>query len=675
MDRRTSHAPRDQQAAASSGPKRLTQIAFGHWTIDTARRWLFILALTLTVALPSAARAQTRSSSSAVLILAPEISGRQVLEALAEPQWSELSARSSFALSSAAVPGPDTLNSAYLTIGAGRRMAWSATALPPDAGALTATVTTAGKSVDHLGPRRSQADSALGADGKGRRHTLPGGPDAWVSAASTLARLSDLLIVELPPVDADSALRFAADLARSVDGQGALIVLTSPNPDHAPGGQFGHLAPALLLGEGWNGASATSATTRTPGLLSNTDLAPTLLARLGIPVPRTMEGHVARPAAASLGELAAYERHVRAVGAATIPVLIGWSVCAFVAVGWVLLALRRSPTVAQAGAGRALLGGVVAAPIAMLLVGVASSPGEVQLAVSVGGVTLVIAVAAALLGKRASPLFASFAMLAGVLIGDLLTGGRLLAACLLGDFVNTGVRFYGIGNEYEGLALGSTVLLPFMAQSLAKPGAELLGREGRLVAAGLWPLTLFVVAAPGLGADFGGAIALAVAYGAGAWLGTGRRLDARQVLPGLLLIVIVVVGVVAMDLMRVPGSRSHVGELAAQVLEGGGGRLWEVLGRKAGMNLRMATTPYSLAGLAAVAVLGAICYHLLAASVRRVVASRPLLRLGSSATLLGAVVAATLNDSGIVAGGLAAGCVLLLWLDVMLQDRPTIKSG
>jgi hypothetical protein len=94
-----------------------------------------------------------------------------------------------------------------------------------------------------------------------------------------------------------------------------------------------------------------------------------------------------------------------------------------------------------------------------------------------------------------------------------------------------------------------------------------------------------------------------------------------------------------------------------------------VISRKAAMNVRMATTPYSLAGLAAVAVLGAICYHLVAARVRRVVASRPLLRAGSIATLSGAAVALALNDSGIVAGGLAAGCVLLLWLDAMLEDR------
>ena len=94
----------------------------------------------------------------------------------------------------------------------------------------------------------------------------------------------------------------------------------------------------------------------------------------------------------------------------------------------------------------------------------------------------------------------------------------MLHGCLLGDFVNTGVRFYGIGNEYEGLALGTTALLPFMAQSLWKPGAEVFRKEGWLLATGLWPVALVVVAAPALGADFGGALSLAVAYGAGAWL-------------------------------------------------------------------------------------------------------------------------------------------------------------
>src|SRR3712207_452631 len=82
---------------------------------------------------------------------------------------------------------------------------------------------------------------------------------------------------------------------------GAIVAVVSPNgPQQTP-----KLTPFALVQPGTEGGLLYSSTTRTTGLLSNADVAPTLLAILGVPVPPEMEGRVAemRPGQAQSAEL------------------------------------------------------------------------------------------------------------------------------------------------------------------------------------------------------------------------------------------------------------------------------------------------------------------------------------------------------------------------------------
>ena len=629
---------------------------------------LLLLALFLLIGLSNPAMAQQPGATRAILILVPQASGEQLLQSLSQPEWTALRAQSGVALMSAAVPGPDTPASAYLTLGAGRRVevpTRAADVYPQGVDALIREPIQHGLGVTLLSPRGSESYARLIGSDFASNALLPDHPVDQLLVAQQLLAENRLVIVE--PRSLAEALEFANRLVSRLDPDQDLLVLASLNPDSAPGGQFRHLAPALFWGGSWSQGSARSATTRTPGLISNSDLTPTLLAHLNVPIPGTVEGHPAQPARRSLASLVAFERHVRATGEVTVPVLIGWGVFAFGAVACVLFWIAGAPSSRQVERGRLLLATSAAAPLAMLLAAgpASSSGGQLVAAVLVCEAGLMALVL--VLRRRLPPLLTVLAATSGVILADLLTGGGLLARCLLGDFVNTGVRFYGIGNEYEGLILGASLLVPFWLQAALGPELVTFGRSGWRAAI-LWPVTFAAVAAPALGADFGGALSLGIAYAAGAWLASGRRLRPPQVLAGGLLLMLLALGVVALDLMRPAGARSHVGELAAQVLRGDTGRIADVVGRKLLMNVRMVLTPYSLVGLAAVAALGGICYHRVASRVRDSLASRPLLRAGSGAALLGAAAAFAFNDSGIVAGALAAGCVLLMWLDVLLSD-------
>jgi hypothetical protein len=81
----------------------------------------------------------------------------------------------------------------------------------------------------------------------------------------------------------------AARLVEAARSDGFSVAVAAPNgPPETP-----NLAPFALAQPGSEGGLLYSPTTRTVGLLTNADVAPTLLAVLGVPVPPEMTGRVA----------------------------------------------------------------------------------------------------------------------------------------------------------------------------------------------------------------------------------------------------------------------------------------------------------------------------------------------------------------------------------------------
>jgi hypothetical protein len=514
--------------------------------------------------------------------------------------------------------------------------------------------------------------------------------DGWAPFAEALLRRhgADLLVVDLPRrTGSAEALGVAEGLSKLLDPARDLLVLTSPDPGAPKDGQWRFLSPALLWGQGWGGGLARSTTTRTDGLLANVDLAPTLLARLGVAVPPEMEGHPARPGRGSLPELAGLARHTRVTREVMIPLLLAWGAVALVSVLWATLALLSGRDASRLKSARLLLALAAAFPPAMLLAAWLPAASSVDLAARIVLIGIALAALAALGARGRSPVMGVFVLTTGIVLADLFTGCRMLQRNLMSDFVNSGVRFYGIGNEYEGLLLGSIVLIPFWAEHLrGRDGPEArLSSAGWVLAAALWTLALVGVAAPALGADFGGGLSFAITFLAAGCLAARFRPRPWQVALGGLLVLGVAGALVAADLARPPGSRTHVGELAAKALEHGGGVVLEVAARKVKMNVRMALTPYFLGGIAAVTPLLFLWVQKLGRTAAQTLAGRSLLRGGALCTFVGGLATLVLNDSGVVAWALATGCGLFFLLDLLLDpslasrtvppDPPVMASG
>lgn len=184
---------------------------------------------------------------------------------------------------------------------------------------------------------------------------------------------------------------------------------------------------------------------------------------------------------------------------------------------------------------------------------------------------------------------------AGVILADAATGSRLMADSVLGFNLLAAARFYGLGNEaFAVMATASLLVIMLVAQGIRDSAGKARGwsQARRLKLALVWlalagGVVCVIDAAPMMGADFGGVLALApTLLLAALFLARVRITWARVLLAG---VVTVAVGAAAAfaDWLRPPQVRTHLGRFAQSVLDGD---LWAVLGGKLSTNIRLLTS-------------------------------------------------------------------------------------
>ena len=229
-----------------------------------------------------------------------------------------------------------------------------------------------------------------------------------------------------------------------------------------------------------------------------------------------------------------------------------------------------------------------------------------------------------------------------VLVVDLATGAHLQLSSVLGYNPLVGGRFSGIGNPAFGaLAASALLTATLLAVRLPRPV---------LTVAAIGAVAVLTDGAPRFGADVGGVIALVPGFALLAAAASGRRPTWRGVLVAGGATVAVVAVFAAVDLARPPGSRTHVGRFAADLLGGSDGetlrRKWDadvgLLTRNVATLLVLPVTAgFSVLLARAGTVRGTVGF---ARALRRL----PLLRDGLWACVVAAGLGLVANDSGVV---------------------------
>ena len=364
-------------------------------------------------------------------------------------------------------------------------------------------------------------------------------------------------------------------LARSLRGHDLLIAIEAPPPPKD------HQLAMGIAGAGFDGARLTSDSTRMDGYVLSTDLAPTVLERLGIAVPSPMTGQpIEADGTVDAADLERLDDRLAAIGPRRGPV-IGVNMLI-----WIGLAAIAGLALGARGLRTALplLAMTVAYVPAVLLVTAAIEPSLLAERLVVGLASPALALLTWLLVADWGGLAIAALVSVAVYAVDVVAGSGLTELSLVGPNPALGVRFYGIGNELEATV---AALIPLGT------GAALLAWAPRVsprVAAITFCATALVAVAafaPGrFGADVGAAIGIPVGAAVAVVVclgGTRWRLLAVIVVPLLALGALVVIDLVL-------GGDAH---LTRSVLRAGG---LDHLGQVAERRVRLSGASFSRYG-------------------------------------------------------------------------------
>ncbi|MGC8783839.1 MAG: hypothetical protein ACP5RN_05585 [Armatimonadota bacterium] len=351
------------------------------------------------------------------------------------------------------------------------------------------------------------------------------------------------------------------------------------------------LAPVIMAGSGLPTGVLTSATTRTAGLLSDMDIAPTLRQWHGLPLQ--VGEHPVRVVAedGAFARVRSLAQRCRWNAQGLIPVGILQVAGGLVAV---LTALCAIGTQKASRRARLLLSVAIGALLS-LPAGTVLAPylpaGTLWQYV---GMVLLSAIWLSLLahwGVWEEPFRAYIrvcALTSLVVLADAIGGQHGVKSSMYSAYALSGIRFYGVGNELMGVLVGCALAWGLYGLPTLWGGI-------------LWAAVAVVLAVPGWGANLGGLLTCAVGLGC-AWEGKrahGKRLLLRcagWLIAGLL------TAIAVMWLDSLSASPSHAGEVWLHWRTEGWGAVMDTLSSKAALMVRVLLSPFAWGVLLAIGV-------------------------------------------------------------------------
>jgi hypothetical protein len=494
------------------------------------------------------------------------------------------------------------------------------------------------------------------------------GPQLIVVDSGDLSRVAAVEQITSPELSA----RQHADAVRTLDRvvaraweelpDDALLMVLTPieaeTSETVPG-----LAPAIVYGQGYSGR-LTSSSTQRPGLVTNLDVAATVLDAFGIDPPVQILGNPMTSDAtndslsARIADLTAMDRAAMAIDFARARVVngfIGSTLIVLLMSTWLLIRANKwSAAAARRGAvaSRVALLGVLSVPLASLVMFIVDRhPEDSPTAVFMLIVVTAAIWAALLVLRRFSPLHVPVAVVSlvttAVILVDQWTGASWSFTSFLGYSPIMAARYYGIGNEGAAILFGAVLLgLAFAFDAAPESRATAFARRWLLPALGL--LVVVTSAAPFWGANVGvaawGIVGFAIAWA----LMNGHPVSWRLALASLLIVVVLVAVFSYIDLAGESGKQTHLGRAWQSAGAGGLGELWLIVQRKAETNLRVLLhTNWSFILIGMLAFIGFMRWHP-RGEFAHTLQDNPHYSAAMAAALLGGLAAYFTEDSGIV---------------------------
>ncbi|GIM44821.1 membrane protein [Collibacillus ludicampi] len=494
-------------------------------------------------------------------------------------------------------------------------------------------------------------------------------------ATLTVIETGDLLRLHAEKEQIDSAVAehvYMQDLARmdsligrlfsEIDSQTLLIVASPLSFSDMGIGQEG-ITPLVMAGGDFKPSGVLySNTTKIQGLVTNYDLAHTILSFLGgtagsefvLGQPMTSVRHDGF----SLTDLRRWSSEWELPNLVRIPVLrfyvellIALLMLAFLAhpLKWRLFHMIRS-----------FLERLLVVPLAMVVVPVfhpetASATLEWLFLISMTTIATL-----SFVKMRMRRLMIIGGLTTGALLLDMLTGASCVRQSLLGYDVIGGARYYGIGNEYMGVLIGASLLFVYTLLELYPRHKKQTYAFSFLLFLGV----IYLLAAPQFGTNAGGALAAVIGYTYSLCLFAHVQTPKQK---GWLLTGATILGFIALlalNLIVPNGEQTHIGRAGFVLLQGDLHAIASIIVRKAELNLRLLAV--SLWGKLFLITLAGVCFFLFSPMRSKWFTLSSLWKKGLLTALVTGLAVFALNDSGVVA---AASVLLYMVVPVIGYER------
>ena len=297
-------------------------------------------------------------------------------------------------------------------------------------------------------------------------------------------------------------------------------------------------------------------------------------------------------------------------------------------------------------------------PLAFLLAPILNFNTQLGIYISITAISIVIYVLGKLIFKEDNKQVGFYATISIIAITlDALLGSYLMKNSILSYDAIVGARYYGIGNEYQGIIIGSSIIsmtILLVNNKLSKIMVPIISC-----------IILFLSASPSMGANVGAAISESVALILFTMLIFDIKIDLKKSIFILVGAGAVVLGFAALDILS--GSESHLSLFVNQILTNGPSAIIETFTRKISMNIQLMQNS-DWVNIIYIGILSIIIIKIVYSKVFKglmdecVYAKKALISMGA-----GAIVTLLVNDSGVVSAATTMLYIVIPFLIIMVN--------
>ncbi|SHH06953.1 hypothetical protein [Tepidibacter thalassicus] len=252
----------------------------------------------------------------------------------------------------------------------------------------------------------------------------------------------------------------------------------------------------------------------------------------------------------------------------------------------------------------------------------------------------------------------------GVLI-DGVSGQNMIKNSLLGYDPIIGARYYGIGNEYMGVLIGSLI---FSLVGLLEKNK--IAKKTILI---ILLISVVILGHPKMGANVGGTITAVFSFLYLILRLYDIKIDMKKIILICIAVVCVVASMAVIDIFFI-GSKSHLAGAIQKIISGGPLVIIQIIKRKIEMNLRLiGVTIWSKVLISGILIVGVLFYKPIGI-FKNICEEYSYLTKGWSAIVVGSTVGFFVNDSGVVAAATSIAYVIIPLLVIITKHVDKLRK-